>query len=90
MYKLTRIEDNLEKVYPTVKFVSFDELGRGRELKDIPEVDTSCILGPFGPAFTWQTTSIKSITLLEFKEDGLVSNMRFTTLNSKYKLEWVE
>ena len=47
---------------PMKKYTVDDPTLEPEELKDIPEVDTSCILGPFGPSFTWQTTSIKSIT----------------------------
>lgn len=88
MYKLTRIEDSLTKSYPQVKFITWNDLGRAEEIKDTPSIGDSCILGPLSVAFTWQTTPIKNISLVEYLEDGLVSKLHFSTLNSNYILEW--
>lgn len=62
-------------------FISFDEMGRGKErLKDI-EIGASLVLGlnDFG-SYMWQTTLVKEI--LENTED----NKHFRTQNSEYML----
>jgi len=75
MPKLIRQKDNLIKE-GLIKFVEFNDMGRGKALHDVPEVGYSCIVNP-SISYTWLTSTIvEVISLTEFK-----------TKNSHYKIE---
>jgi hypothetical protein len=76
------------KSYKEVGFITFDKFGRGLDLKDSIEINTSCILGPFTAGFTWQTTMIEEIQEEIKNETGNLIFARFKTKNSNYTLEW--
>ena len=88
MYFLTRLEDGLVNSYKEVRFVTFDRWNRGLSLDKEISVNTSCILGPFDPGFTWQTTLIEEIQEEIKNEMGDLTFARFKTENSNYTLEW--
>lgn len=77
MGKLIRQRDNLSKE-GTIKFLEFDEIGRGKKLHEKPEIGYSCIVNPqYGPSYTWLTSVITEI----------ISDTEFKTNNSHYKIE---
>ena len=79
-YKLVRERDQLTKTSRDVKWLEFDENGRYKaDHKDIA-VGRSLIMSPFGPSFTWQTTTVTEI--VEQREDYI----KFNTENSSYEL----
>jgi hypothetical protein len=80
MYKLTRLNDNLTKNAPQVKWLEFDENGKYKADYDEISVGRSLILSPFNQFFTWQTTLVTEI--IEQRE-GYV---KFATENSIYEL----
>lgn len=84
-WKLVRERDGLTKASADVRWIEFDENGRGKALHKYPAVGYSFIMSPFNEFFTWQTTSVTEI--LYVGEDGSV---RFKTENSVYTLTKIE
>lgn len=80
MYKLTRKNDELEKLSKDVTYLKFKEDGTFKSNNNFPEVGRSLLMSPFSRYFTWQTTEITEI--IEEKEDYL----HFKTKNSEYEL----
>lgn len=72
---LVRQRDNLRKT-GIIRFLEFDESGRGKALHDKPEVGFACIVDP-RITYTWMTTEITEV----------ISDTEFKTLNSHYKIE---
>lgn len=79
MYTLKR-SDGLIKRSEDVRWIEFNEEGRGKELHKTPKVGLSLIMHPFNIFFTWQTTQITE--LLECSENYI----KFRTKNSDYEL----
>ena len=79
MYTLKR-SDGLIKRSEDVRWIEFNEDGRGKELHETPAVGLSLIMSPFNIFFTWQTTEVTE--LLESSENYI----RFRTKNSDYEL----
>ncbi len=84
-WKLVRERDGLTKASADIRWIEFDENGRGKALHKYPAVGYSLIMSPFNEFFTWQTTSVTEI--LYVGEDGSV---RFKTENSVYTLTKIE
>jgi hypothetical protein len=80
MYKLTRLNDNLTKNAPQVKWLDFNSVGKCIAQYNEIAVGRSLILYPFNQFFTWQTTLVTEI--IEQRE-GYV---KFATENSIYEL----
>ena len=79
-YKLVRERDQLTKTSAAVKWLEFNEDGRYKaDFEDIA-VGRSLLMSPFGPSFTWQTTTVTEI--VEQREDYI----KFNTENSVYEL----
>ena len=79
-YKLIREIDQLTKTSLDIKWLEFNENGKYKEdFKDI-KVDRSLLMSPFGPTFTWMTTSVTEI--VEQRDDYI----KFKTKNSTYEL----
>jgi len=79
-YKLVRKRDGLTKTSVGVKWLEFNEDGMYKaDFIDIA-VGRSLLMSPFGPSFTWQTTSVTEI--VEQREDYI----KFNTENSSYEL----
>ncbi len=87
MYTLKR-SDGLIKRSEDVRWIEFNEDGRGKELHETPKVGLGLIMSPFNIFFTWQTTPVKEIIHTELKDDKLIS-VKFKTSNSTYELEYV-
>ena len=79
MYTLKR-GDGLVKRSEDVRWIEFDEYGRGKELHETPKVGLGLIMSPFNMFFTWQTTEVTE--LLEVSENCV----KFRTKNSDYEL----
>ena len=79
MYTLKR-SDGLIKRSEDVRWIEFNEEGRGKELHETPNVGLGLIMSPFNIFFTWQTTEVTE--LLESSENYI----RFRTKNSDYEL----
>ena len=76
-YVLTRKEDNKQMCGATVKFIEWDENGKGKAVYDTPAVGRSIVLDFTGPfSYQWLTTQITEI----------ISETEFKTLNSTYTL----
>jgi hypothetical protein len=80
MYKLTRLNDNLTKTAPEVKWLEFDKNGRYKANFQEIAINRALLLSPFNMHYTWQTTLVTQI--IEQKE-GYV---KFATENSIYEL----
>jgi hypothetical protein len=80
MYKLTRLNDNLTKTAPEVKWLEFDSVGKCIAQHNEIAVGRSLILSPFNQFFTWHTTLVTEI--IEQKEGYI----KFATENSIYEL----
>lgn len=80
-WKLVREGDGLTKTSSKVKWIEWDENGKGKELHDNPAIGYSLIMSPLNIYFTWQTTPITEILYQE--ENG---SIRFKTKNSTYTL----
>jgi len=79
-YKLVRESDGLNKTSRNVKWLEFGEDGRYKaDFEDIT-VGRSLLMSPFGPSFTWQTTTVTEI--VEQRNDYV----KFKTKNSTYEL----
>ena len=79
MYKLKR-GDGLVKRSEDVRWIEFNEDGRGKELHETPKVGLGLIMSPFNVFFTWQTTEVTEI--LEVSNNYI----KFRTKNSDYEL----
>ena len=79
MYTLKR-GDGLTRRSEDVRWIEFDENGRGKELHETPKVGLGLIMSPFNMFFTWQTTEV--IEILESSENYT----KFRTKNSDYEL----
>ena len=73
-------DEHFQKHSRDVRWVEFDEIGRGKGLHEKPMVGYSLIMSPFGLSFTWMTTTIMEI--IEERDNYL----HFKTENSEYKL----
>jgi hypothetical protein len=80
MYKLTRLNDNLTKTAPEVKWLEFDSVGKCIAQHNEIAINRALLLSPFNQFFTWQTTLVTEI--IEQKEDYV----KFATENSIYEL----
>lgn len=59
-----------------IKFIEFNEEGRGKALHESPEVGYACIVNP-SLLYTWMTSRITEV----------ISKKEFKTNNSHYKIE---
>lgn len=80
-WKLVREGDGLTKASEKVKWIEWDENGKGKDIHDNPAVGYSLIMSPLNIYYTWQTTPITEILYQE--ENG---SIRFKTKNSTYTL----
>ena len=78
-YKLVRERDGLTKIAPRIKWVAFDENGRGSKTYDEIGVDRSLLLAPLNINYTWMTTTVKSFDVFD-------DRIEFSTQNSNYTL----
>jgi len=61
-----------------IKFIEFNEEGRGKGLHESPKVGYACIVDPQRSiSFTWMTSPITEV----------ISETEFKTKNSHYKIE---
>lgn len=75
--KITRQEDDLVKE-GELKYVEFNEYGRGKALHDVPKVGYALILDPqYAFSYTWMTSVITEV----------ISETEIKTKNSTYKIE---
>lgn len=79
-YKLIRESDQLTKTSLDVKWLSWNEDGNYQNNFEDIKVGRSLLMSPFGPTFTWMTTSVTEI--IEKKDDYI----KFKTKNSTYEL----
>jgi hypothetical protein len=79
-WKLVRERDGLTKESKEIMWVEWDEEGKFKSRRPLPEVGLSLIMSPFNDYFTWQTTPITEV--LEKQEYYL----KFKTKNSTYEL----
>jgi len=79
-YKLVRERDGLTKTSLAIKWLEFDEEGKYKADFQEVAIGRSLLMSPFGPSFTWQTTSVTEI--VEQREDYI----KFNTENSTYEL----
>ena len=79
MYTLKR-SDGLIKRSEDVRWIEFNEDGRGKELHETPAVGLSLIMSPFNIFFTWQTTEVTELS------ESSENYTRFRTKNSDYEL----
>jgi len=79
-YKLVRDRDGLTKTSLAIKWLEFDEEGKYKADFQEVAIGRSLLMSPFGPSFTWQTTSVTEI--VEQREDYI----KFNTENSTYEL----
>lgn len=75
MKKLIRQRDN-HTSSGVIKFIEFNEEGRGKALHESPKVGYSCIVNP-SISYTWMTSVITEV----------ISQTEFKTKNSHYKIE---
>lgn len=74
---LVRKDDGLKKS-GIIKYVEFDERGRGKAFHDSPKEGFACIVDPQrGQYFTWMTSPIVEV----------ISEKEFKTQNSHYIIE---
>ena len=79
-WKLVRERDGLTKESKEIMWVEWDEEGKFKARRPLPEVGLSLIMSPFNDYFTWQTTPITEV--LEKQKYYL----KFKTKNSTYEL----
>ena len=79
-YKLIRESDQLTKTSLDVKWLGWNEDGHCQDAFEDIKVGRSLLMSPFGPTFTWMTTSVTEI--IEQKDDYI----KFKTKNSTYEL----
>jgi hypothetical protein len=73
-------DDNFQKHSKEVRWVEFNEEGKGKELRDKVIVGSSLIMSPFNESFTWMTTIV--IEIVEERDNYV----HFKTENTEYKL----
>lgn len=83
-YKLVREYDGKTKYSKEIRWVEFDEQGRGKTLHEDIAVGRSCLMSPLNMYFTWMTTLVTEILSQTDNE------IKFKTENSTYTLTWVE
>jgi hypothetical protein len=79
-YVLVRERDGLIKKSDGITWVEWNQDGTFKEHHNEPAVGRSLLLHPFGPHFTWLTTTVTEI--IEQREDYI----KFKTENSVYEL----
>ena len=79
-YKLIREIDQLTKTSLDVRWLGWNEDGNYQDNFEDIKVGRSLLMSPFGPTFTWMTTSVTEI--IEQKDDYI----KFKTKNSTYEL----
>ena len=72
---LVRANDGLKKT-GVIKFIEFDDEGKGKKLHLQPKVGYACIVDP-SVFYTWMTSVIVEV----------ISDKHFKTQNSEYKIE---
>ena len=79
-WRLVRDNDGLTKESVSVTWVEWTEYGLGKEMHDDIAIGRSLLMSPFSIAFTWQTTPVTEIIVME---ENLI---KFNTKNSTYTL----
>jgi hypothetical protein len=79
-YKLVRQRDSLIKTSKYVAWLEFNDNGTYKAQHNDIAVGRSLLMSPFGPSFTWQTTTV--IEIVEQRDDYI----KFNTENSCYEL----
>jgi hypothetical protein len=79
-WRLIRDNDVLTKESVSVTWVEWSEDGRGKATHDDIDIGRSFLMSPFSIAFTWQTTSVTEIVVME------ENFIKFKTKNSAYTL----
>ncbi|MAX51438.1 MAG: hypothetical protein CMH22_05620 [Methylophaga sp.] len=72
---LVRVNDGLKKT-GVIKFIEFDDEGKGKKLHSQSKVGYACIVDP-SVFYTWMTSVIVEV----------ISDKHFKTQNSEYKIE---
>lgn len=73
-------DESFQKHSRDVRWVEFDEIGRGKGSHDNIMVGSSLMMSPFGLSFTWMTTVVTEII------EEYDNYVHFKTENSEYKL----
>lgn len=81
-YTLVRESDGKTKHSKEIRWVEFDEQGRGKTLHKDIAVGRSCLMSPLNVYFTWMTTLVTEIVSQTENE------IKFKTQNSNYTLTW--
>ena len=79
-WRLVRDNDGLTKESVAVTWIEWDEDGRAKAMHDNIAIGRSLIMSPFSIAFTWQTTPVTEIIVME------ENFIKFNTKNSTYSL----
>ena len=79
-WRLIRDNDGLIKESARVAWIEWGENGLGKEMHGNIAIGRSLIMSPFSIAFTWQTTPVTEIIVME---ENLI---KFNTKNSTYTL----
>jgi hypothetical protein len=79
-YVLIRERDGLTKTADAIKWLEWKKDGTHEQSYEEPAIGRSLLLHPFGPNFTWLTTTITEI--IEQREHYI----KFRTQNSVYEL----
>jgi hypothetical protein len=79
-WRLIRDNDGLTKESVSVTWVEWSEDGRGKAMHDDIAIGRSLLMSPFSIAFTWQTTPVTEIVVME------ENFIKFNTKNSTYTL----
>jgi hypothetical protein len=79
-YVLVREKDGLVKKGNDIKWLEWNEDGTHKQSYEEPAIGRSLLIHPFGPNFTWLTTTITEI--IEQREHYI----KFRTQNSVYEL----
>ena len=79
-WRLIRDNDGLIKESARVAWIEWGEDDRGKAMHDDIAIGRSLIMSPFSIAFTWQTTPVTEIIVME---ENLI---KFNTKNSTYTL----
>lgn len=83
-YKLTRLNDGLERISERVRWIEFKKNDTFKDWFHNIAIGRSLFMSPFNRFFTWQTTPVTEII-----EDDYAWGAHFKTKNSEYKLERV-
>jgi hypothetical protein len=79
-WRLIRDNDGLIKESARVAWIEWSEDGRGKSMHDDIAIGRSLLMSPFSIAFTWQTTPVTEIVVME------ENFIKFNTKNSTYTL----